>query len=41
VYESPADAYVADFLGAANLLSVPVCERVPGGVSALSLGTSR
>jgi len=38
VYESPADAYVADFLGAANLLSVAVSERVTGGVSALSLG---
>jgi spermidine/putrescine transport system ATP-binding protein len=38
VYESPADAYVADFLGAANLLSVAVSERVPGGASTLSLG---
>src|SRR6201997_5508471 len=38
VYESPADAYVADFLGAANLLSVVVAERVPGGASSLKLG---
>ena len=38
VYESPADAYVADFLGAANLLPVVVAERVPGGASSLKLG---
>jgi spermidine/putrescine transport system ATP-binding protein len=38
VYESPADAYVADFLGAANLLQVVVAERVPGGASNLKLG---
>jgi spermidine/putrescine transport system ATP-binding protein len=38
VYESPADAYVADFLGAANLLTIEVAERVPGGASTLSLG---
>jgi spermidine/putrescine transport system ATP-binding protein len=38
VYESPSDAYVADFLGAANLLTVSVAERVPGGASTLSLG---
>jgi spermidine/putrescine transport system ATP-binding protein len=38
VYESPADAYVADFLGAANLLQVVVTERVPGGASNLKLG---
>jgi spermidine/putrescine transport system ATP-binding protein len=38
VYESPADAYVADFLGAANLLQVAVAERVPGGASSLKLG---
>ena len=38
VYESPADAYVADFLGAANLLQVVVTERVRGGASALKLG---
>jgi spermidine/putrescine transport system ATP-binding protein len=38
VYESPADAYVADFLGAANLLDIVVTERVHGGASTLSLG---
>src|SRR6202035_5625891 len=38
VYESPADAYVADFLGAANLLRIVVSERVDGGASTLSLG---
>jgi spermidine/putrescine transport system ATP-binding protein len=38
VYESPADAYVADFLGAANLLAVKVSERVVGGASTLTLG---
>ncbi len=38
VYESPADAYVADFLGAANLLQIVVAERVRGGASTLKLG---
>jgi spermidine/putrescine transport system ATP-binding protein len=38
VYESPADAYVADFLGAANLLEIVVSLRVRGGASTLSLG---
>ena len=38
VYESPADGYVADFLGAANLLPVSVSDRVPGGASQLMLG---
>ena len=38
VYESPADAYVADFLGAANLLQVVVAERVLGAASTLKLG---
>jgi len=38
VYESPADAYVADFLGAANLLPVTVTERILGGASTLTLG---
>ncbi len=38
VYESPADAYVADFLGAANLLKVVVTERARGGASTLKLG---
>jgi spermidine/putrescine transport system ATP-binding protein len=36
VYEEPADAYVADFLGAANLLTVEVSERA--AVSVLKLG---
>jgi spermidine/putrescine transport system ATP-binding protein len=38
VYESPSDAYVADFLGAANLLQIVVAERVRGGASTLKLG---
>jgi spermidine/putrescine transport system ATP-binding protein len=38
VYESPADAYVADFLGAANLLQIVVTERVRGSASTLKLG---
>jgi spermidine/putrescine transport system ATP-binding protein len=38
VYEEPADSYVADFLGAANLLDIVVSERVPGGTSTLKLG---
>ena len=38
VYESPADAYVADFLGAANLLKIVVTERVRDGASTLKLG---
>ena len=38
VYESPSDAYVADFLGAANLLQIVVAERVRGGASSLKLG---
>jgi spermidine/putrescine transport system ATP-binding protein len=38
VYESPADAYVADFLGAANLLQVVITERVRGAASTLKLG---
>ncbi len=41
MYESPADAYVADFLGAANLLEVVISERVPDGASTLSLGSIR
>jgi spermidine/putrescine transport system ATP-binding protein len=41
VYESPADAYVADFLGAANLLEIVISERVPDGASTLSLGDTR
>jgi spermidine/putrescine transport system ATP-binding protein len=38
VYESPADAYVADFLGAANLIDIEVSERVPGSASSVKLG---
>ena len=38
VYESPADAYVADFLGAANLLQIVVATRARGGASTLKLG---
>ena len=30
VYEEPADAYVADFLGVSNLMEVEVVERGPG-----------
>jgi spermidine/putrescine transport system ATP-binding protein len=38
VYEEPADSYVADFLGAANLIDIAVSERAPGGTSTLKLG---
>src|SRR5690349_554653 len=38
VYESPADAYVADFLGAANLLPVSVSQRVVDGTSTITVG---
>jgi spermidine/putrescine transport system ATP-binding protein len=38
VYESPADAYVADFLGAANLLTVGLSERVLDGASTITVG---
>ena len=38
VYESPADAYVADFLGAANLLAVGVSQRVLDGASTITVG---
>ena len=38
VYESPADAYVADFLGAANLLAVGVADRAPAGASTITVG---
>jgi spermidine/putrescine transport system ATP-binding protein len=40
VYEEPADSYVADFLGAANLLQISVVERSVGAVSTLKLGES-
>ena len=38
VYEEPADAYVADFLGAANLMEVLVAERTGGSSAVLKLG---
>ncbi|HEX3712853.1 MAG TPA: ABC transporter ATP-binding protein [Trebonia sp.] len=38
VYESPADAYVADFLGAANLLDIEVSERGSDSASSVKLG---
>ena len=31
VYEEPTDSYVADFLGAANLIEISVIERTVGG----------
>ncbi len=40
VYEEPADAYVADFLGAANLMEVSVSQRSDGSTAALKLGDS-
>jgi spermidine/putrescine transport system ATP-binding protein len=38
VYEEPADSYVADFLGAANLVKICVSERTAGRASTLTLG---
>jgi spermidine/putrescine transport system ATP-binding protein len=38
VYEEPADAYVADFLGVSNLMDVDVVERGPGAGCRLRLG---
>src|SRR5499425_92208 len=38
VYEEPADTYVADFLGAANLMEVDVVERGPGSQCRVRLG---
>jgi len=38
VYEAPADAYVADFLGAANLLTVGLAARAADGISTITLG---
>jgi spermidine/putrescine transport system ATP-binding protein len=40
VYEEPADSYVADFLGAANLIEVEILERTAGSASTLKLGDS-
>jgi spermidine/putrescine transport system ATP-binding protein len=38
VYEEPSDAYVADFLGAANLMEVSVSVPAAGSPAVLSLG---
>jgi len=40
VYEEPADTYVADFLGASNLMEVDVVERGPGARCCVRLGES-
>jgi spermidine/putrescine transport system ATP-binding protein len=38
VYEEPADTYVADFLGASNLMAVDVVSRGPGAQCDVRLG---
>ena len=38
VYEEPADSYVADFLGAANLMEILVSERTGDSATILKLG---
>jgi len=38
VYEEPADSYVADFLGAANLLKIFISERSGDSAATLTLG---
>jgi spermidine/putrescine transport system ATP-binding protein len=38
VYEEPADTYVADFLGASNLMEVDVVSRGPGAQCEIRLG---
>jgi spermidine/putrescine transport system ATP-binding protein len=38
VYEEPGDAYVADFLGAANLMEIEIAERLGGSRCMLRLG---
>ncbi len=40
VYESPADTYVADFLGVSNLMPVNVVSRGPGSRCEVRLGES-
>src|SRR5271165_4265601 len=40
VYESPADTYVADFLGVSNLMPVNVVSRGPGSRCEIRLGES-
>jgi spermidine/putrescine transport system ATP-binding protein len=41
VYEEPADAYVADFLGVSNLMEVEVAGPGPGSACQLRLGEAR
>ena len=41
VYEEPADAYVADFIGVSNLMEVEVAGRGPGAGCQLRLGEAR
>jgi spermidine/putrescine transport system ATP-binding protein len=38
VYEEPADSYVADFLGAANLMEIIVSERTGDSAAVVKLG---
>ena len=38
IYDEPADTYVADFLGASNLMEVSVIERGPGSRCKVRLG---
>jgi spermidine/putrescine transport system ATP-binding protein len=40
IYDEPADAYVADFLGVSNLMEVDVIERGPGERCTVRLGDS-
>jgi spermidine/putrescine transport system ATP-binding protein len=40
VYEEPADTYVADFLGASNLMEVDIVARGPGSCCTARLGES-
>jgi spermidine/putrescine transport system ATP-binding protein len=40
VYEEPTDSYVADFLGAANLIEILIMERPVDSASTLKLGDS-
>jgi spermidine/putrescine transport system ATP-binding protein len=40
VYEEPADTYVADFLGASNLMEVDIVARGPGSCCTVKLGES-
>ena len=38
IYDTPADTYVADFLGVSNLMEVDVIERGPGACCKVRLG---